>query len=101
MEVVLFSKGDTYRVELIEALFSNLDDSLIVKSIQYNTNISAHKNGLHHMEVPQILLTHCGLVTGAIWPSLNPCTVINPILLTYCGLVVLDGIHKLCHYEFR
>ena len=26
-------------------------------------------------------LTHCGL--GAIWPSLSPCTVINPILLTY------------------
>ena len=40
--------------------------------------------------------------TSAIWPSLSPCTIINPILLTYCpgqgavtpGAVVHSAAHR-------
>ena len=36
---------------------------------------------------------------GAIWPSLSPCTVINPILLTYlwycwCHMGFIEPMHR-------
>ena len=40
---------------------------------------------------------------GAIWPSLSPCTVINPILLTYFGRgpgsIPTHGNQPLCHWH--
>ena len=33
------------------------------------------------------------IIKGAIWPSLSPCTVINPILLTYLLVIIICALY--------
>ena len=49
------------------------------KDVQLIDTFVSHDDIAHHSTRNVILKR----ILGAIWPSLSPCTVINPILLTY------------------
>ena len=62
----------------------------LTTSTRWDTNaraISVKLNQLYHR------FFFFSLLVGAIWPSLSPCTVINPILLTYFSLLVVLERH--------
>ena len=84
---------DTLRTLYFSMINSNLNYSILVwgfccqrliKLQKKAIIISRSKYNAHTGPIFKILdiLT---LDEGAIWPSLSPCTVINPILLTYTG----------------